>query len=267
MSEIVRLDLAQQLQDLVDPLHEGVATGGDPAPLGIQWCVAMPPVALQALQKDGHPQFSHTLLPALPGARRMWAGGELRWHQPIRIGDTVTRDSTVSSIEVKEGRSGRLCFVEVTHSYSSERGVTLEERQDIVYKLGTAATPVRDPTPVPPSARRVLTLTTSTIGLFRYSALTGNAHRIHYDRPYATDVERYPALVVHGPWQATVLMHAAASLRAQPPFRFSYRSISPLYCGEDLSVHQEQQNKTALLWIACAEGPIGMKAEATWEQP
>lgn len=164
----------------------------------------------------------------------MWAGGEIVWRDALRIGDEVTRRSAVADVGVKEGRSGTLCFVTVRHDYTTARGPAIAERQDIVYRRAGAGEHVSArPAPADaPSGRTLRRLTADPVRLFRYSALTGNAHRIHYDHPYATGVEGYPGLVVHGPLQATMLMQAAAAHSGRAPSRMGYRAVSPLFCGD-----------------------------------
>ncbi len=253
----VTAQVADRLRDVTDAMP----TLSDLAPLGIQWCLAPPDVPLSGLQEDGHPQSEYTILPPLPAARRMWAGGEIVWHDALRIGDEVTRRSVVADVSMKEGASGALCFVTVRHDYATGRGPAITERQDIVYKradAGSAGAVPRQPSPPGDLLRR---LTTDPVRLFRYSALTGNAHRIHYDRPYATEVEGYPGLVVHGPLQATMLMQAAATLAGRAPSRFTYRAVSPLFSSDELALFRAGSS----LWIAETSGQVGMRADVAWE--
>lgn len=255
--------VAAQLWDVIGA---DVEPSDDLAPLGIQWCLATPDVALDGLQEDGHPRTEHTILPPVPSARRMWAGGEIVWHDALRIGDEVTRRSVVTDVSIKEGRSGVLCFVTVRHDYATGRGAAITERQDIVYKQADAGDrPGRRGLVVPatPAGTVLQRLKTDPIRLFRYSALTGNAHRIHYDHPYATGVGGYPGLVVHGPLQATLLMLAAETLADQPPSRLGYRAVSPIFCGHDLIVSCVGTAPAASLWTS-GGGNVGMRADATW---
>lgn len=247
--------VADRLRDVTGE----VPPPNDLAPLGIQWCLAPPDVPLSGLQEDGHPQAEYTILPPLPAARRMWAGGEIVWHDALRIGDEVTRQSVVADVNLKEGASGTLCFVTVRHDYATGRGPAIAERQDIVYKRADAVGAVpRQPSPPGDLLRR---LTADSVRLFRYSALTGNAHRIHYDRPYATEVEGYPGLVVQGPLQATMLMQAAATLAGRAPLRFAYRAVSPLFCSDELAIFHADNS----LWIAGTSRQVGMRADVAWE--
>jgi hydroxyacyl-ACP dehydratase HTD2-like protein with hotdog domain len=163
----------------------------------------------QELGPDGHPRRGGFLPPVHELPRRMWAGGRLEFGAaPLRVEDRVRRVSTILKVEEKTGGSGRLVFVTVRHEISGPRGPALIEEQDIVYR-GTEGAAVRPAEPAPPPGPGAFTasLTPDAVMLFRYSALTGNGHRIHYDHPYVTQVEGYPGLVVHGPLQATLLAH------------------------------------------------------------
>src|SRR5664279_4565095 len=164
------------------------------------------PVARQSeLGPDGHPRRGGFLPPvALP--RRMWAGGRLRFEQPLRVGDEATRRSTIADVASKSARSGPLVFVTVRHAISNGAGLAIEEEHDIVYRDLPAPGAVSQPPTAPSDDSFSRRIVPDDVLLFRYSALTFNGHRIHYDRRYATEVEGYPGLVVHGPLIATLLM-------------------------------------------------------------
>ena len=234
----------------------------DRAPLLIHLCLAQPIAPMSALGRDGHPALGGFLPPvALP--RRMWAGGAFDFHGPIQVGEEVTRRSTILDVQLKQGRSGALCFVTVGHEVSADGRAVLSERQDIVYrdvdKGGAAVTPEPAPT-----GQHVKEITPTPTLLFRYSAMTFNGHRIHYDRNFCTQDEGYPGLVVHGPMQATQLCQFAADLRGTPPKRFEFRSLSPLFDNDDYALHAEETPEGLSLWTARPGGPIAMKATATW---
>ena len=243
----------------------GIPTrNGDPAPTGMHWCVA--PTALPGadLGFDGHPALGK-ILPPVPFARRMWAGGTIITEAPLRVGYPIRRRSTVVSIEVKEGRSGRLCFVAVDHEYRNGDELAVSERQDIVYRdASPGADSSRPPAPAPawPTGSSRIIPTTPTL-LFRYSALTFNGHRIHYDLPYARDVEAYPGLVVHGPLQATWMLIAAEQARGRAPNRFRFRGVRPLICGG--AAHVTASETGAVLSVHDDEGATTMTAEAEWQ--
>ena len=210
------------------------------APLGIHWCLSPAIVPMGMLGQDGHPAKNRDL-PPIPLPRRMWAGGAVKHVMPIRLGDVVKRISTIASVTRKQGRSGELWFVGVDHEYVTPRGTAVRERQDIVYReaapaeTGAATSDAARGSGIEPIEGEWIVDTSTTL-LFRYSALTFNGHRIHYDLPYATAVEFYPGLVVHGPMQATLLLNFAARALGGTPGRFSYRGLAPAFAGNPLRV-------------------------------
>jgi hydroxyacyl-ACP dehydratase HTD2-like protein with hotdog domain len=180
-----------------------------------------------ALGADGHLRRGHFLPadPALP--RRMWAGGRLQFLQPLHINEPLTRTTTITRVEEKTGASGRLLFVTLLHCISGRNGPAINEEQDLVFRGGQSQVATETtPQSMVESSRRTIGIDTPL--LFRYSALTGNAHRIHYDRDYAQQVEGYADLVVHGPLQATLLATYASDLRPLQTLRsFSFRGRRP----------------------------------------
>lgn len=212
------------------------------APLGLHWCLAPPMAAMAELGPDGHP-VTGGFLPPVPLPRRMWGGGEIEIATPLKIGDRVTRRSTIADIRAKQGRSGPLYIVQVRHAYSVDRRIAIRERQDIIYR--SAATGVSTVAQPEPAADKIgqtreagltWTVDASPVLLFRYSALTFNGHRIHYDQPYATLVEGYDGLIVHGPLQASLLLNLAACLLRACPSRFTYRALAPLFADQSFNV-------------------------------
>ena len=196
----------------------------------------------------------------------MWAGGRIVWLQPLWVNDTVTRISTVTDVSLKSGKSGDLVFVLVKHQYSTDRGICIEEEQDIVYREGHNS---KDPTinarPAPIKPEWTRNINPDPVLLFRYSALTFNSHRIHYDFPYVTEEEGYPGLIVHGPLIATLLMDLCSREHTDRLLkRFSYKAISPLFHTQSFSVNGLPTNngKGAKLWAANFNGGIAMQAEA-----
>ena len=238
--------------------------GADEAPLGIHWCLSPAIAPMEALGPDGHPAKNRDL-PPIPQPRRMWAGGSLETLAPIRVGDTVTRISTIGSITRKEGRSGELWFVAVHHDYVTPRGTAIRERHDIVYreaaKPGTARTTAPEPAPAAePVEGEWLVETPSTL-LFRYSAITFNGHRIHYDLPYVTGVEGYAGLVVHGPIQATLLLNFATASLGRVPERFSYRGVAPAIAGSPVRVRKTPDTEAGFR-TESVSGTVHMEATA-----
>lgn len=245
----------------------GIAPG-DVAPLGIHWCLAPDIAPMNALGPDGHPARGG-FLPPVPLPRRMWAGGHMEFTGDFRIGDDIMRRSRIEDVAQKAGRSGALVFVTVRHEYLTPRGVALSERQDIVYRdqdTGAAAASERRAS-TPPVERAAADhsryIDASATLLFRYSALTFNGHRIHYDLPYATEVEHYPGLVFHGPLQATLLHRLAAEISGAPLKSFDYRSVAPLFAGGTVSIHAAERQDGIDLWVADGGHRPTMKATAT----
>ena len=233
------------------------------APLALHWCLAPQIAPMNALGPDGHPAKGD-FLPPVPLPRRMWAGGRLEALALLREGDLVTRRSTIGDVTAKEGRTGALCFVAVHHEVSTPRGLALRERHDIVYREATslpaAATAA---TAEPEPADLVWEIEASPTLLFRYSALTFNGHRIHYDQPYATAEEGYAGLVVHGPIQATLMLNIAATLAGTTTLALDYRGLSPLIAGSRFFVKaQRNPDGSIKTWTEGADGRLRMEGTA-----
>jgi 3-methylfumaryl-CoA hydratase len=243
---------------------------GDEAPLGLHWCLAIPAAPASALGRDGHPK-REGFMPPIPLPRRMWAGGELVFHAPLAVGVEVERRSRIASLDLKHGRTGPLIFLNVEHSYDQGGGARIVETQTLVYREDAPAgkgkeraAPAPDASPVGETVR---TLTPDPVLLFRYSALTFNGHRIHYDQAYAREVEGYPDIVVHGPLIATLLMRAAAE--AAPKQRlasFAFRGLAPLSVNQPLSLMLERRNGD-LQATAVSENRAMMAATAAFPRP
>jgi len=266
----------QQASDTITPqlvkglratlfLDIGTPAEGDIAPFTTHWCLAQPVVPMGELGPDGHPARGG-FLPPVPLPRRMWAGGQIEFTDPLRVGDTVTRSSRIADVTMKSGGSGTLCFVAVDHTITTQRGIAIRERHDIVYR---DVTPQGDqkpatPTPVPAGQHRETHMAEPML-LFRYSALTFNGHRIHYDRDYVTQVEGYPGLIVHGPLQASLLVEFAAKLRGgKVPGKFFYRGVNPLFDGAEFSINANETGEGLEVWTANAAGVATMKGTASW---
>jgi 3-methylfumaryl-CoA hydratase len=263
-SDIVTAQLVKGLRATLF-MEIGAPKPGDAAPWTVHWCLAQPVYPMSELGPDGHPARGG-FLPPVPLPRRMWAGGELEFLEPLRVGDEVTRTSRISDVTMKTGSTGVLCFVSVEHLITTPRGIAIRERQDIVYREISTTTP-STPTkpPVAPSAQHRESHMADSVLLFRYSALTFNGHRIHYDRDYVTKVEGYPGLIFHGPMQAAFLVEFAAKLRGgAAPKKFSYRGVQPLFEGSEFSINANDTNAGMELWAANSAGQPTMKATATW---
>lgn len=229
--------------------QEDALKAGDPLPLLHHWLYAWDVRPPSGLGADGHPAKGG-FLPSVPLPRRMWAGGRLEFLQPLLLGEEATRTSTILKIEEKTGKSGTLVFVTVRHDLAGPSGPAIVEEQDIVYR--DAAAPGSIPAPVPgdtlPEAVWREEVTPDSVLLFRYSALTMNGHRIHYDRPYAMGEEAYPGLVVHGPLQATLLAALGVARLDKPVTGFDFRGQSPAFDGMALHVCGNPAEDGATLW-------------------
>ena len=213
-------------------------------PQGLHWCLCPPDAATSRLGPDGHPlrdNSPHSFLPPVPLPRRMWASSKVEFLAPLGAGEAVSRTSRIQSITEKSGGSGQLVFVDVAHEISGEAGPAVREVQSIVYReaLGQDA-PLSPPETGTECfdgngwSRRVIRIPSAPL-LFRYSALTFNSHRIHYDLPYAQGVERYRGMVVHGPLTATLLLDLARQeLGDNALASFDFRGLSPAICDEAL---------------------------------
>ena len=244
----------------------GEPKAGNAAPFTTHWCLAQPVFPMSQLSQDGHPTRGG-FLPPVPLPRRMWAGGELEFFDALRVGDETKRSSRISDVTMKTGSTGVLCFVSVEHVVTTPRGLAIRERQDIVYRemSGAQSAASGKPAPPPPVATHRESHVSDPVLLFRYSALTFNGHRIHYDRDYVTKVEGYPGLVFHGPLQAALIVEFAAKLHGgSPPRKFSYRGVQPLFEGSEFSVNASDSDTGMELWTANAEGQPTMKGTATW---
>jgi 3-methylfumaryl-CoA hydratase len=238
---------------------------GTPLPPLWHWLYFLPLHRMSDVGPDGHTKRGG-FLPPVPLPRRMWAGSQLEFVEPLRIGDAITRTSTIGDVTEKSGRSGSLVFVKVRHDVRKNgAGIALTEFHDIVYR---GAPNSGDPAPKPQAAPSASTwerkVVPSDVLLFRYSALTFNSHRIHYDRKYVTEVEGYPGLVVHGPLIATLLLDL---LRRELPdavvAAYQFKAVRPLFdlnaffvCGE------RRDEKTLRLWARDHEGWLAMDATA-----
>lgn len=231
------------------------------------WLYFLEAAPLSQVGPDGHPERGG-FLPPVPLQRRMWAGGRLTFHAPLKVGERATRTSTIANIEDKTGRSGRLVFVTVQHTIEADGELKLEEEHDIVYRDAPEAGAR------PPQAARApdgetwsRTIDADAVLLFRYSALTFNGHRIHYDYPYVTEVEGYPGLIVHGPLIATLLVDL---VRRELPDAdtalqsFAFKALRPAFAGQPLTVCGKLavDGKTIELWAKDHEGYLLMRAMA-----
>jgi 3-methylfumaryl-CoA hydratase len=239
---------------------------GHPVPPLWHWLYFLETHLQSELSPDGHAKLGG-FLPPVPLPRRMWAGGRFEFLRPLRVGETYTRTSRIADVQEKKGRTGTLVFVVVRHEIGNAAGIALTEEQDLVYRaLSKPGDPAPAPQPAPAGAKWGRVVKPDDVLLFRYSALTFNGHRIHYDRRYATETEGYPGLVVHGPLIATLLVDLLRRhMQAADVARFEFRALSPLFdispfklCGKP-----ERDGKTISLWAADTRGGLAMTAKAT----
>ena len=236
---------------------------GDLAPVGIHWCLSPDIVPMSGLGADGHPARG-AFLPPVQLPRRMWAGGELCFSSGFRVGDSVRRLSRVDDIAVKAGRSGTLCFVTVHHEYSVDGNVILNERHDIVYRALEAPSDNKPPKADFVEPDMMLEIDGTPTLLMRYSAVTFNGHRIHYDRDYCIDEEFYPGLIVHGPLQANYVLRMAYQLNDNRlPKRFSFRGLSPLFDGSSFTINAKREDSGNRFWVLNADGAMTMQAQTS----
>jgi 3-methylfumaryl-CoA hydratase len=239
-------------------------------PLG-HWLYFLPRARQSQMDSDGHPHRGG-FLPPVPLPRRMWAGSRVSFELPIPVGASLQRRSTITDVTSKSGRSGSMVFVTVRHEIILGDQCAIREEQDIVYREMPApaaddqAAPRNNPVAAPASSQWTREFTAGPIELFRFSALTFNAHRIHYDRQYSRETEGYPGLVVHGPFVATLLMDHF--LRHMPKVRiisFSFRAQRPLFDSAAFSLCLDGRERKADLWAVDNTGHTNMTATVQYE--
>ena len=235
---------------------------GAPLPPGWHWTWFNEAKPAGELGRDGHPKLGG-FMPPVPLPRRMWAGGRIHFHSPLLIGRQITRNSTITAVQEKSGRSGALCFVTVQHDFIEGDILCLSEEHDLVYreepKPGESVPEPPDP---PQGATVSCQITPDPVWLFRYSALTFNGHRIHYDVDYARDVEGYPGLVFHAPLTAILLMGLTQELLGQNQMAgFSFRAISPLFDTLPFHIHAKRENGKVTTWATDPMGKLAFLGE------
>jgi 3-methylfumaryl-CoA hydratase len=237
---------------------------GDLLPPLWHWLYFLPIHRQSELAADGHAERGG-FLPPVDLPRRMWAGGRLEFHAPLQVGERITRTSRIADVRFKEGRTGPLVFVLVKHEIANAAGIAITEEHDIVYRGHTAGNALPRPAPghTAGAAAWERVIHPDDVLLFRYSALTFNGHRIHYDRRYATEVEGYAGLVVHGPLLATLLADLVRrNLPASRASRFEFRAVSPVFDTADFAVcgRPEIDGAVIRLWVRDAAGGLAMDA-------
>ncbi|MBU9294331.1 MaoC family dehydratase N-terminal domain-containing protein [Burkholderia multivorans] len=233
------------------------------------WLYFLPGERQSNIGIDGHPRRGGFLPPvALP--RRMWAGGRLQFLRPLAVDTPIQRRSTIANVQSKSGRSGQLVFVTVLHEIGDAQGVAIREEQDIVYRdappPAAAGTPAPAPQPAPTDEQYSRIVIPDPVLLMRFSALTFNGHRIHYDRPYAMEEEGYPGLVVHGPLIAMLLMEELRRRHPDKTIRaFDFKAVSPLFDTAPFTVNGKLEGHTARVWARGPQGQLAMQASIELE--
>lgn len=271
---LIRQDAVQILEDRADlqrarllqfilPVPRTLR-GTSELPLLSHWCQFHEAVVLADVGRDGHPKVGD-FIPDTGLPRRMWAGGRVEFLAPLHAGAALKKVSTVKAVTPKQGRSGKLCFVTVSHEIYADNRLSIREEQDLVYReaaTGKAAVmPIR--TEPPQDARFSDTIRPDPVMLFRYSALTFNSHRIHYDREHAIQVEGHRGLVVHGPLIATMLVDLLGRNTGWRPLRsFAFKALSPLYDIAPFEISGRLQDARAALWAHTEAGDLAVTAQA-----
>jgi 3-methylfumaryl-CoA hydratase len=256
---------ARGLSALLD--RAAVPGPGELLPLLSYWFLHLPTVPMSLIGSDGHPRRGG-FLPPIPLERRMWAGSRIGFLGDIRVGDQIEKTSTILKITEKQGKAGPMAFVTVGHRLEGPRGPVAEEEQDIVYlPLPDRFTPPPGQ-PLPEGLDWTQAQAVDPVLLFRFSALTFNAHRIHYDIRYAQETEKYPGLVVHGPLQALLLFEAAAQRHPGRAIAlFTFRGLRPLFDFDRITLSGRSTDGGLELFTANGDGHIGMQAALTWRTP
>ena len=269
LDDVIDPGRARAMQATLDDSGEAsdkpLLAPGDALPPLWHWLYFWSAAPWGSLGRDGHAARGGFLPPiALP--RRMWAGSRLDFHRPLPLGAEARCRSSIADITFKQGRSGQLAFVTVRHEVSAGGTLCLSDEHDIVYREepDPKAAP-RPAAPAPAQAAWRREVRPDPVLLFRYSALTFNGHRIHYDRPYATGVEGYPGLVVHGPLLATLMLELARARRPEARIaRFAFRALSPVFDGAPFRVAGDPaaDGSGADLWVASPQGELAMRGRA-----
>ena len=261
--DIFTLGQAQLLEATIKSISNGQLKNNEFLPPLWHWIYFHEASSIDKLGRDGH-AAKGDFLPPIDLPRRMWAGGRLTYERHPKIGQKITRNSTIKDITPKDGKSGKLCFVTVLHEFlDQDEQIIFTEEQDLVYREDQTDTSARAPIITPPDNPTISEkISPSPVLLFRYSALTFNSHRIHYDRDYCAEVEGYPGLVFHGPLTATLLANLAMQQNPGKKLQsFSFRATAPLF---DTQPFEIKTDGATTYWAETPEGSLAMKAKATF---
>jgi 3-methylfumaryl-CoA hydratase len=253
---------ARALAALLD--HDRLPEAGDALPTAWHWLYFLDTPSTAVTGQDGHPDKGG-FMPPIPLPRRMWAAGALELSAPLRVGEPAERVSTIRAVEHKQGKSGELYFVTINHDIHQHGRLCLHEEQTLVYRaMPTTQGPLPPGETAPVAAAWSRTVNVDPVTLFRFSALTYNAHRIHYDRAYATGIEGYPGLVVHGPLLVVLLLDLLRACKPEPPIKsLRFRAVRPTFDGAPFSLHGRHESSRVTLWSADGDDYVGMSATVT----
>ncbi len=258
--ETISVEPLQRMRAMLD-YEPKALSDGEPVPPLWHWAYFINPARASELGRDGHAAQGE-FMPPVPLPRRMWAGGHVKFSAPLRVGELARRESTVRDVRIKQGRTGILCFVEVEHAILVGDELKLTEIHNIVYRdTKQPGDNKAQPPQAPDDAQWTREVVPDSTLLFRYSALTFNGHRIHYDLDFCRNEEGYPGLVVHGPLTATLLLEfARAHISDRSIKAYDFRAYSPLFDNAEFSLNGKMDGADALLWATNPENGLAMKA-------
>lgn len=244
-------------------LGKPIPEEGSPLPACWHWAWFNDAFPASELGRDGHPKRG-SFLPPIQLPRRMWAGGNLKFLSPLIIGQSITKTSTIESIKHRTGKSGELCIVSIRHKLMDGDNLCVDEQQNLVFREDPSPNATSPASIAPPeNPSHAEELFPDPVLMFRYSALTFNGHRIHYDVDYARNVEGYPDLVFHAPLTATALCELASRLSGEKPVKsFEYRATAPLFCNAPVKLFGHLEDETAKVWAETPSGGQAMIAAA-----
>jgi 3-methylfumaryl-CoA hydratase len=264
-AETISVEPLQRMRAMLDYTPKTM-TDGEVVPPLWHWAYFINPVRASDLGRDGHASQGE-FMPPIPLPRRMWAGSQITFSEPLRVGETARRESTIRDVRLKQGRSGKLCFVEIEHAILVGDELKLTEIHTVVYRdIKQPGDNKAEPPEAPDNAQWTRELVPDSTLLFRYSALTFNGHRIHYDLDFCRHQEGYPGLVFHGPLTASLLIDL---LRHHNPDKSlascEFRAFSPLFGDAPLTLNGKMDGTDAILWATNQQGRLAMKATVSFK--
>ena len=255
---------ARQAELMAATFDMDIPKEGMPLPACWHWAWFNDAKPHSELGRDGHPKRGgNALLPPITLPRRMWAGGNIEFLKPIIVGKEITKKSTIEKIAEKSGTTGALCIVAILHELSDGNELCIKEQQNLVFREDPKSTSLKNTPPTPPEGAQLSKeITPDPVTMFRYSALTFNGHRIHYDVDYARDVEGYDGLVFHAPLTATLLLGLAKKIAGTEIPNFKYRATAPLFGHQAFSIHGKKEDGKIIVWAKTPDGNQAMIGES-----